>query len=114
MGIIILIIVCMGLGFYGGYRYGSFHTARENQTLRSQLILQERFSRTWAAEATDKYTLSQQVATQQTQNLGSLMHMVVQTLSIYQYQNAANLNQHENEKVSELITKAKSIGTLHD
>ena len=112
--VIVIIIICVGLGFYGGFKYGAYHIARENDTLRNQLMLQERFSRTWAAEATDKYTLSQQIASQQTQNLGSLMNMVVQTLSIYQHQNAGTLNQQENEKVSELISKAKSIGTLHD
>lgn len=111
---IIVILISLGLGFYGGYRYGSFHIARENETLRNQLMLQERFSRTWAAEATDKYTLSQQIASQQTNNLGSLMNMVAQTVTQYQNQNAGNLNQQQNEKVSELISKAKSIGTLHD
>ncbi len=112
--VIILIILCLGLGFYGGYRYGSFHIARENDTLRTQLMLQEKFSRTWAAEATDKYTLSERIAAQQTTNLGTTINTVIQLLQAYQYHNAGNTNQHENEKVSELITKAKSIGTLHD
>lgn len=111
---LILIIICLGLGFYGGFRYGAHHTARENETLRTQLALQERFSRTWAAEATDKYTLSQKVAWQQTQNIGSLMGTVAQTLSLYQNQNAGKIDRKENEKVSEIISKAKSLASLHE
>lgn len=112
--IVILIIICLGLGFYGGFKYGAYHIAKENDTLKNQLMLQERFSRTWAAEATDKYTLSQQIASQHTNNLGTTMHTVIQLLSTYQFQQGANGNQQSNDKVSELIAKAKSIGTLHD
>jgi hypothetical protein len=110
----IIVILILGLTFYGGFRLGSRHIRKENDTLRNQLILQEKFSRTWAAEATDKYNLSSQVATQQTQNLGATMHMVIQLLNNYQIQNAGTLNQQQNSTVSELITKAKSIGTLHE
>jgi len=112
--VVVIIIILLGLSFYGGYRFGSFHTAKENDTLRNQLMLQERFSRIWAAEATDKYTLSEQVAAQHVNNLGTTIHTVIQLLSAYQFQNAGNINSQENEKVSELIAKAKSIGTLRD
>ena len=112
--IIIIALILLGLGFYAGFRYGGLHTSKENDTLRNQLMLQERFSRTWAAEATEKYTLSNQVATQQTNNLGSTMHMVIQLLSSYQLQNVGGLNRQENEKVSDIINKAKSIASLHE
>lgn len=110
----LLIIIILGLVFYGGFRLGGLHRNRENMTLRNQLMLQEQFSKTWAAEATDKYSLSQQVAAQQVQNMGSLMNTVTQMLYNYQQQNAGSLNQQQNEKVSELIAKAKAIGKLHD
>jgi hypothetical protein len=110
--IIIFIMICLGLVFYGGYRYGSFHTLKENDTLRNQLQLQERFSRQWASEATDKYELSSKVAQQQTQGLGMTMHAVIQLLSTYQFQNAGSMNTQENEKVADIINKAKALAKL--
>jgi hypothetical protein len=114
MGYLIVIILSVSLGGYAGFRLGGLHTARENDSLRTQLMLQEKFSRTWASEATEKYTLSNQIATQQTANLGSTMNMVIQLLSSYQFQNVGSINQTQNEKVSELIAKAKSISGLHE
>ena len=110
---IIVILLSLGCGGYLGFRLGAYHIRKENQTLHSQLQLQERFSRTWAAEATDKYTLSQQVASHQTTNLANTMQMVIQVLNNYQQQNGTT-NQLQNEKVSELIAKAKAIGSLHE
>lgn len=116
MGIVIIIgiLVVIGITFYGGYRLGQFFIEKENDTLRTQLMFQERFSRTWAAEATDKYTLSYQVAAQQKTNLTETMQTVIQLLSAYQLQNTGNTPQLQHEKVSELIARAKAIGTLHE
>jgi hypothetical protein len=111
---IIVILLSLGLGIYGGYRYGSFHIAKENETLRNQLILQERFSRTWAEEATEKYNLSHQIAREHTTNLGAHINMAIELLNRYQIQNTGNLNQQQNEKISDIINKAKSIATLHE
>ena len=73
VGIIIVILLSFGLGVYAGFRYGSLHTAKENSTLRNQLIMQERYSQTWFANATDKYALSQQIANGQTTSLTTTM-----------------------------------------
>lgn len=106
--IVILIILCIGLGFYGGYRYGSFHIAKENDTLKNQLMLQERFSRTWAAEATEKYTLSQQVATQQVTNLSGTIQTLYLLNNLQQNQ-AQTLDKIEQEKIQRLIEQAHQV-----
>ena len=110
----LIVIIILGLVFYGGFRYGSHHTRRVNETLHTQLLLQEKFSKTWAAEATDKYNLSNQVNAQNTNNVGTTIQMVLQLLNNLQSQNTGTLNEQQNEKVSDLIARAKSIGKLHD
>lgn len=112
--IIILIAVCIGLVFYGGYRYGSYLSGQENITLRTQLMLQEKFSQSWANAAQHTTQFTADIADIQTSNLATTMQSVIQLLHAYQLQQAGNSNTPQNEKVSELIAKAKSIGKLRD
>lgn len=72
-------------------------------------MLQERFSRTWAAEATDKYTLSNQVATQQVNNVRDTMQMIVLLLGRVEQQQAHAMDNEEREKMDRIIEQAKSF-----
>lgn len=102
-------IIILSLVFYGGFRLGGYHMGKENNTLRNQLLLQEKFSTGWAAEATNKYTLSQNVAQQQTNNLQTNMNTVIQLLNTIQKEQIQTLNNEEQEKINQLIYQAKSI-----
>lgn len=104
-----IILILFPLCFYGGFRLGSHHTRRENDTLRNQLILQEKFSRNWAAEATDKYTLVQHVGQQHYSNVSSTIQMVVHLLQTIQLEQGHNLSSQENEKINQLINQAKQV-----
>jgi uncharacterized protein HemX len=109
--IILLILILLGLGFYAGFRFGSLHIAKENDTLRNQLSLQEHFSRNWAAEATDKYQLSTQLAREQTTNLATTMHTVIQLLHTVEREQSHTLNKEEQQKISTIINQAKQIAS---
>lgn len=111
--IILLIIILLGTGGYIGYRLGTYYVNKENVTLRNQLMLQERFSRTWAAEATDKYTLTQQIAEQQIHSVRDNMQLIIALLGRVEQQEAHNMGKEEKEKINRLISEAKQIHERH-
>lgn len=106
---IIVILISLSAGGYFGYRIGTHYVSQENDTLRNQLMLQERFSRTWAAEATDKYTLSNHVATQQVTNVRDTMQMVVHLLGRVEQQEANAIDNEQREKIDRIIQQARSF-----
>jgi len=113
--IAILIIVCLAVGGFLGFKIGTHFIQQENIVLHKQINLLDTYSKTWASEASQSYQLSNQIAAQQTNNLATNMHNVIQLLHSIQQQQAGTLNHQENEKVTQLINQAKNLSaSLHE
>jgi hypothetical protein len=112
--IIVIALILLALGGYCGFRIGSHHIRQENLVLKTNISHLEKFCQVWAAEAAGSYNLSNQVSQMQTNNLTATMLMVIQLLNSYRSQNANGINTNENEKISDIINKAKSIASLHE
>lgn len=114
MAIFILILVCLSIGGFTGFKIGTHFIRQENITVLKQNALLQQFSNEWANAARNSTELTSNIAERQTSNLATTMQSVIQLLHAYQLQQTGNSNTTQNEKVSELIAKAKSIGKLHD
>lgn len=104
-----MILLSLGLGAVAGFRYGGLHTRRENDTLRKQLMLQERFSQEWFSNATEKYALSQQIAKGQTEQVNTTLSTVIHLLNSIKIEQTQNLGKNEQHTIQKIIDDVKGL-----
>lgn len=107
--ILFFIIIILIAGGWVGYRLGGWGTDRLNHTQRSEINLLKAHNHHWSAEARNKYTLSNQVAREQSQNVISAMNVVIHFLDKVRSEQANTLSAQEQHQIGELINQAKQI-----
>ena len=111
---ILVIIILLLIGGVVGYRIGSHFSRRENEVLLINNQRHMEFSNQWFNAAKQSTELTNTISEQQTTNLSATMQSVIKLLTAFQMQNNGNLNQQQNEKVTQLINQARGITGFHE